>query len=195
MRGGAPAAGPGAGFGWPQCLPGLAFEAQVRPGRRRQPRSLTQVTSRRVAIAASSRSAARCAGTCGVQLVRYLQRPCGATSPSWWRWHDGFGDATALPLVTPGTPAAAVATDRLVGASRDATHLGHHLHKVRPTGVGELRRRIPIRRLSRRLGYRCSARSSDGLSLGVVFLGRNSRLVVTNGVFGQPSFCPGGRCR
>ena len=34
-HGGAAAAGPGAGFGWPQRVPGLVLEAEVRPGRRR----------------------------------------------------------------------------------------------------------------------------------------------------------------
>jgi hypothetical protein len=72
-----------------------------------------------------------------------------------------------------------------VGVSRDATHLGHHLHEVRPTRVAELRCQDPNTPPLASTGYRCSARSSDGPSPGVKFTGRNSRLVVTNGVSGS----------
>ena len=64
-HGGVPAGRPGAGPARPQRLPGLVFEADPRAGQRREPRTFAQVAGRQAAIASSSRSNARCTGTCG----------------------------------------------------------------------------------------------------------------------------------
>jgi hypothetical protein len=65
-----PAGRPGPGPRRPQVLPGLVLKADIRPGRRREPRTFAQVTARHAAIASSSRSAARCTGTCGLNPSR-----------------------------------------------------------------------------------------------------------------------------
>jgi hypothetical protein len=67
---GTAAAGLGAGLWGPPGLPGPVLEAEVRFGRRRQPRTFTQVTSCQAAIAGSSRWAARCAGTSGANSIQ-----------------------------------------------------------------------------------------------------------------------------
>ena len=62
-----PAAGrPGPRLRRAQVLPGLVLKAHVRPS----PPLDRQVTARRAAIASSSRSAARCTGTCGEKPSR-----------------------------------------------------------------------------------------------------------------------------
>jgi hypothetical protein len=54
----------------PERLPGFVFEADPRPGQRRLPRTFAQVADRHSAMASSSRSKARCAGTCGLNPRR-----------------------------------------------------------------------------------------------------------------------------
>ena len=71
----AAAPAPGASLRRPQALAGLVFEAEPGAQVRRRPFITGQVSSRQAAIAVSSRSAARRAGTCTLQPVR-----CSSTS-------------------------------------------------------------------------------------------------------------------
>ena len=72
---GAAAAAPGAALGRPQALAGLVFEAEPGAQVRRRPFMTGQVSSRQAAMASSSRSAARRAGTWTLQPIR-----CSSTS-------------------------------------------------------------------------------------------------------------------
>jgi hypothetical protein len=71
----AAAAAPGASLGRPQALAGLVLEAEPGAQVRRRPFMTGQVSSRQAAIAASSRSAARRAGTWTLHPIR-----CSSTS-------------------------------------------------------------------------------------------------------------------
>src|SRR5262245_5972863 len=72
-RGGT-APSPGAALGRPYALAGLVFEAKPGAQVRRRPFITGQASSRQAAIAASSRSAARRAGTCTLHPIRCSSR-------------------------------------------------------------------------------------------------------------------------
>src|SRR5439155_2005525 len=68
--GGATAAAPGTGLGWAQRLTRLVLETDPRLALRRYRFPAGQASRRQVRIACSSRSTARCCGTCTDQPMR-----------------------------------------------------------------------------------------------------------------------------